>query len=130
MNSYYGKLEIGKDKVSNHLAEVKKKLAGWSAEERQAARISLQEDIKDSENVNQIFPMLSIVLNAFTTATIGFKLESLEEGTVVGIVFCLSILVFVLGVFMWMGEKRFIYKYEGLLSLLEDMEQEAMQKQP
>lgn len=130
MNDYYKKLKIGSDKVSNHLNEVKKELAGWSEEERQAAIISLQEDVSDSENMNLLFPMVSIVFNTFTTATKELDLSFLGQETVSCITFVVILFALLWCVVIWIEGKCHIHKYKGLLSLLENMEMENVSKKP
>lgn len=116
---------IGTKRVSDNLPKVKAEIEKWSEDERQAARLSLKEDISDGENYNQLLPFVLLIIDAFIMIILEMDLASFSKNTIAGIaltvVFAITILVWI----VWKNGRDHIYIYAGLLLLLEELDHKS-----
>ena len=135
INKYYKKLEIGTHRVSDNLEKVMDKIESWSEEERLAVEVSLKEDINSSNNYSDLIPLMALIANAFTTASLALELPAFDNYTIELIAFIVVLVIILLTVGIWIYAKKETHLYVGLLCLLEEMERYHksngdLQKQP
>lgn len=107
---------IGKDKVSKHLPKVKKKLADWTKDDREAAIVSLEEDICDGESYNMLPTMCAFFLDILVSAV----MKLFGDANSVLFIVLIGLVIGVGIVLQWLHGRSKVYKYKGLLCLLRE----------
>lgn len=121
MNEYYKELGIDSKRVSANMEIVKRVVEEWSEDKRQAARISLQEDIEERKAFEQISAIIALFLSFFAIVLEILKQNRYIEDIIIGLIY----LIVVLFAVMWMRGKKDIHLYVGLLSLLEELKSDS-----
>lgn len=125
MNPYYEKPGIGTKRVSDNLTKSIAEIESWSEDERLAAKLSLKEDISDSENYNQLLPFVLLVIDAFVMIILEMDLAPFSKNTIAGIALAVVFAITILVWFVWKKGRDHIYIYAGLLLLLGELDHKS-----
>lgn len=110
--------EISPENIEN-IDLAKKKIATWSKEKRQAAKIIYEVKIEDGKSYDVMFAILAILLNPIVSA---FSNKTLECGAL----FLITAVVVCVCACLWVCGRHRMYKNIAIRKILEEIDESEL----